>query len=126
MRSRQGQSGLTIIGFIFVAVVVLTVALIGFRVAPSYIEYFSVQKILYQALQNSRDGVTLAEFRRDFDRRAGADYIESVGPSDVDLRKDDDTLVASADWTTTLHLVGNASLLLEFHASASKEPSRIP
>ena len=120
MRSRHWQSGLTIIGFLFVAAVVVTIAMVGFRVAPSYIEYFSVEKTLRQALQNSDDGVTLAQFRRDFDLKSGADYIESVRGSDVDLRRDGTHLVASADWTTTLPLIGNASLLLEFHASATK------
>ncbi len=120
MRMRHRQTGLTIIGFIFVAAVVLTIAMIGFRVLPSYIEYFSVEKTLRQTLQNARDGVTLAEFRKDFDLKASADYIDSVRGSDVDLTREGTQLVASASWTNTLHLVGNVSLLLEFEASARK------
>ena len=120
MRKRQRQSGLSLIGFLFVAAVVVSLALLGFRVAPSYIEYFSVMKILKQMMTESRDGVTLAEFRRDFDRRAGADYIESVRSGDVDLQKEGNTLTASASWTSTLHLFGNVSLLLDFEASASR------
>jgi hypothetical protein len=120
MRHRSRQSGITIIGFLFVAGVVLTVALIGFRVMPSYIEYFSVEKILRETMTESSDVVTLADFRRRFDRKVGADYIDSIGANDVDLNKQDNRLVASVAWTKTLHLVGNASLLLEFEASASK------
>ena len=37
-------------GFLFTTVVVVTVALIAFRVGPSYIEYFTVQKALGDAL----------------------------------------------------------------------------
>ena len=120
MGTRDRQTGLTIIGFVFVAAVVLAIAMIGFRVLPSYIEYFSVEKILRQTLQNARDGVTLGEFRRDFDLKASADYIDSVRGSDVDLTREGTELVASASWTSTLHLVGNVSLLLEFEASARK------
>jgi hypothetical protein len=120
MRARHRQTGLTIIGFLLVAAVVLAIAMIGFRVLPSYIEYFSVEKTLRQTLQNSRDGVTLAEFRRDFDLKASADYIDSVRGSDVDLTREGTELVASASWTNTLHLIGNVSLLLEFEASARK------
>jgi hypothetical protein len=58
--------------------------------------------------------------RRDFDRKAGADYIESVRPSDVELTKQGNEITVSASWTKTLHLVGNVSLLLEFEASATK------
>jgi hypothetical protein len=120
MRSRTEQSGITIIGFIFVAAIVLTVAMIGFRVLPSYIEFFSVEKTLKQTLLGARDGVTLAEFRKDFDLKASADYIDSVRGGDVELQKQGNALVATATWSKTLPLVGNASILLDFQASASK------
>jgi hypothetical protein len=120
MLGRHRQSGLTIIGFILVAAVVLSLALLGFRVAPSYIEYFSVVKILNQMMSDAKDGATLAEFRRDFDRRAGADYIESVHGNDVDLAKQGNVITASASWSVTLPLFANVSLLLDFNASASK------
>jgi phosphoglycerol transferase MdoB-like AlkP superfamily enzyme len=120
MHTRARESGITIIGFIFVAAVVLSIAMIGFRVLPSYIEYFSVEKTLKQTLNNARDGMTLAEFRRDFDLKASADYIDSVRGTDVELSRDGNTLVATATWSKTLPLVGNASILLDFQASASK------
>jgi len=120
MRSRHRQSGLTIVGFVFVAAVVLSIAMIGFRVLPSYIEYFSVEKTLRQTLINSRDGVTLNEFRRDFDLKASADYIDSVRGSDIEVTKEGNALVATASWSKTLHLVGNMSLLLDFEATATK------
>jgi hypothetical protein len=120
MRSRHRQSGLTIIGFIFVAAVVVSLALLGFRVMPSYIEYFSVSRILKQMMIDSRDGVTQAEIRRDFDRRAGADYIDSVHPSDIELTKEGNVITVTATWTSTLHLFGNVSLLLDFQTSASR------
>jgi hypothetical protein len=120
MRTRIDQTGITIIGFLFVAVVVLAVAMIGFRVLPAYIEYFSVQKILKQTLDNMPEGETLGQFQRDFGLRAGADYIDSVYGQDVDLVKEGNQLVASATWTKTLPLIGNASLLLDFTASATK------
>lgn len=120
MRNRTRQSGITMIGFLFVAAVFLSLALIGFRVLPSYIEYFSVEKILHQVIDGARDGATLAEVRKDFDYRSGADYIESVRPSDIELTKEGNQITVSAAWTKTLHLFGNVSLLLEFEASASK------
>lgn len=120
MRNRQGQRGITMIGFIFVAAVVLAAAMIGFRTLPSYIEYFSVQKTLKNTLQNARDGVTLTEFRRSFDLQAAADYIDSVRGSDIELTKEGNAIVASATWQKKLPLVGNVSLLLDFDVSVSK------
>ena len=120
MRNRSRQSGITIIGFLFVAAVFLSLAIIGFRVLPAYIEYFSVEKILRQVVDGSSGELTLAGVRRDFERRSGADYIDSVYASDIDLTKQGNEITISASWTKTLHLVGNVSLLLEFEASATK------
>jgi hypothetical protein len=120
MRTRKAQAGITILGFIFVAAVLLSLAMIGFRVLPAYIEYFAVVKTLHQSLDNAHDGITVQEFRRDFDLKASVGYIDSVRGSDVDLVKEDNKLVATASWTDTLPLVGNVSLLLDFQASASK------
>jgi hypothetical protein len=120
MRSRHRQSGLTIVGFVFVAIVVLSIAMIGFRVLPSYIEYFSVEKTLRQTLTGARDNATIAELRKDFDLKASADYIDSVRGRDLELSKEGNELVLTAAWNTQLHLVGNVSILLEFEASARK------
>jgi hypothetical protein len=121
MRNRHRQRGLTMSGFIFTAIVVVTAVMIGFRTMPSYIEYFTVKKILTQILESSPGTpLTLAEARRLFDRRAGADYIDSVAPSDVEMQKNGNQITLSATWTKTLHMVGNVSLLLDFEATATR------
>ncbi len=120
MRSRHRQSGLTIIGFVLVAAIVLSIAMIGFRVLPSYIEYFSVEKTLKQTLMNAPDNATIAKLRSDFDVKASADYIDSVRGRDLELTREGNELVLTASWNSQLHLVGNVSILLEFEASARK------
>ena len=120
MPGRHRQSGISFIGFVFVAAVVLGLALLGFRVAPSYIEYFTIEKILHQMTAEGTEGLTLTEARRSFDRKASADYIESVSPSDLELTKQGNVITLSVSWTQTLHLFGNVSLLLDFTASASQ------
>ncbi len=114
------QQGLTIIGFIFVAAVVIIFVMVGFRTLPSYIEYFTVKKVLAKTLQDSREGFSMYTFRRDFDLKASADYIDSVNGSDIEVTKEGNNLVATATWTKTLHMIGNMSLLLEFEATATK------
>ena len=62
MQMRTRQRGLSMIGFLFVAVVVVVCVMVGFRVLPAYIEYYSVQKALEQALVDAKD---LNSARRD-------------------------------------------------------------
>jgi hypothetical protein len=118
MRSRQSQSGITILGFIFVTAVVLVVALVGFRVFPAYIEYYSVKKALEQSLGEVRDLGATGELRKNFQKKVDAGYIESVDGRDVDVKKVGNEYVATVAWSRRLHLVGNASLLLDFEAQA--------
>jgi hypothetical protein len=113
------QRGLTILGFLFVAGVVVICALVGFRVLPSYIEYFTVQKALEATLADASN-ITPQDIRRSLERRIAADYIDSVRASDVSVNKDGNKIVATLSWQTTLHMVANASILLEFEASASR------
>jgi hypothetical protein len=120
MRNRHRQGGLTMTGFIFTAIVAVAVVMIGFRMVPPYIEYFTVKKIMTKTLDDQKQGFSLYQFRRDFDLKASADYIDSVQGSDIQVTKEGNNLVATASWTRTLHLVGNVSLLLEFEATATK------
>jgi Tfp pilus assembly major pilin PilA len=120
MQQVSRQRGVTVIGFVFVAAVVIVFAVVGFRVMPAYIEYYSVKKAIEQALYETKDYSSPAEVRKAFQRRADTGYIESVRGADLVVAKEGNEIVASASWTRTLHLVANASLLLEFEASAAR------
>ncbi len=113
------ERGITILGFIFVAAVVIVVALVGFRVLPAYIEYFAVQKALQQALDDSPGG-NVQEVRRAFDRKVSAGYIESVRAADVQVTRQQNAITASVVWQRILPMVGNASILLDFDAAATR------
>jgi hypothetical protein len=120
MRQRMRQRGLSMLGFLFVAAVVVTFVMVGFRVMPAYIEYYSVTKALEEALANTKDLNSAAEVRSAFQRRADAGYIESVQGKDIDVTKDKNEITASVSWSRKLHMVGNMSLWLDFDASAAR------
>ncbi len=120
MSTRKRQRGLSIVGFIIVAALVMLAVMVGFRMVPAYIEWYTVQKVMANTLATAKDNFTLYQFRRDFDLKAAADYIDSVHGADVEVSKEGNQLVATASWTKVLHLVGNVSLLLEFEATATK------
>ena len=106
-------------GFLFTTVVVIIVALIAFRVGPSYIEYFTVQKALDQTMQEVTQP-TASEIRRSMDRRLSADYVDSVRSSDVLVGREGNSIVATLSWQKVLHMIGNASILLEFEARSTR------
>jgi len=120
MEQRRRQGGLSMIGFLFVSALVVAGVMLGFRVTPAYIEYYSVQKALEQALADAKDSSSTAEIRAAFQRRADAGYIDSVRGADVEVVKIRNEVTASASWTRKLSLFANVSLLLEFDASATR------
>jgi hypothetical protein len=115
------QRGLSIIGFLLVAVAVVAAAMVAFRVIPAYVEYFAVQKALQDQLADaSRDPQDIASFRRGIGARFNTGYVDSVSPADVMVTRENNNFVATAQWERRLHMVGNASILLEFTAVASR------
>jgi hypothetical protein len=120
MQMRTRQRGLSMLGFLFVAAVVVTCVMVGFRVLPAYIEYYSIQKALEQALVDAKDLNSAAEVRSAFQKRADAGYIESITGRDVDVVKSKNEVTASASWNRKLPLVANVSLWLDFEATATR------
>ena len=113
------QRGLSMIGFLFVAAVLLICALLAFRMIPSYIEYYTVQKALEEALRDTRDP-NVQNVRRFVERRLSADYVDSVSWNDVQLSRSGNNITAFVSWEKKLPLVHNVSLLMEFNAEATR------
>lgn len=119
MASKRAQDGLSMIGFLFVAVVIVVVAMVGFRIAPSYVEYFTIRSAIEKSLRDAPDP-TVAVVKKSFEKYIAADYIDSVTAADLNVVKEGNTVTASLDWQKQLHLVGNVSLLLDFDVSVSR------
>ncbi len=106
-------------GFLFTTIVIIIFALIAFRVGPSYIEYFTVQKALDQTLREVQNP-TISEIKRSMDRRLSADYVDSVHAGEVIVGREGNLIVATLSWQKVLHMIGNASILLEFEARSTR------
>jgi Domain of unknown function (DUF4845) len=118
---RNGQAGLTILGFLLVAAVVVIFAMVGFRVVPSYIEYFAVKKSLEDTMRGGgADPNNPLPFRKDLERRLQTSYVENVKAADAILTRNGGQVTAEIAWERRLHMFGNASILLEFETSATK------
>ncbi|MEO8536747.1 MAG: DUF4845 domain-containing protein [Betaproteobacteria bacterium] len=115
----ENQRGLSMTGFLFTTVVIIIFALVAFRVGPSYIEYFTVQKALDQTMLDVQNP-TISEIKRSMDRRLSADYVDAVNAGEVIVSREGNQIVATLAWQKVLHMIGNASILLEFEARSAK------
>lgn len=110
------------LGFLFVAVMLIFVAMLAMKLVPAYIEFFSVKKILNTMGQESGlKSKSNAEIRNDFMKRAGVSYVTVVKPEDLTIDRRNGGLVVSADYVFRSKLVGNVSIVVDF--SASSDPN---
>lgn len=117
----KAQRGLTIIGFLLLAAVVVIFAMVGFRVIPSYVEYYSVKKALDDTMRGGNvDPNNLTAFRAELARRLQTSYVEEVKSTDAVIQRVGNQITAELAWERRLHMVGNAYILLEFEAISTR------
>ena len=122
---KSSQRGVTMFGFLFVAIVLVAVALLAMKLVPAYIEFFSVKKILATMGQDSEiRSKSNAQIREDFSKRASVGYVTVVKPQDLSIDRSSGVPVISADYEFRTELVGNVSLVVDF--SASSDPNAAP
>lgn len=112
------QRGITVIGLLFVSIMVIFVAMVAMKLVPAYIEYFEVKKILSD-ISKGDEGRSNALIREEFSKRASIDNITAVKPSDLEIGNENGKTVITANYTYETKIVGNVSLLVDFEASSS-------
>ncbi len=119
MRGRQ--QGVSFVGLLVIAIILVVGAIGGMKVAPAYIEYFAVKKAVAGIVASGevRNG-TVADVRKAFDRRASVDDINVISGADLEVTKEGGELVISFAYPKKIPLFGNLSLLIEFAGSSSQ------
>jgi hypothetical protein len=119
MNLKRRQGGLTLIGLIFLGGILFFVALIGMKMVPTYLEYFTIQRHLNEIAHNS-SGSTPAEMKGTFGKRATIDDITSVDGSDLEFTKNGDGYDITLVYAKKVPLFGHMSLCFDFEMTASR------
>ena len=117
---RKKQLGLSLSGLMVGAVIFIVLAMLGMKLAPSYIEFFAIKKAVNAIAMEKRGGASVIEIRKSFDARAVIDAIETVKGSDLEVTKEGNDLVISVGYRKEIPLVSNVGLYINFLAT-SKE-----
>ena len=117
----RGQQGLTITGFLVTAVILVIIALLGFQIAPPYMEYYTIQKqIKIVAGEFQGTGIQRRPVEIAFDKRANVENITAIQGKDIEITKDGDKVTLTAEYSVKVPLVGNLSACMDFRASSDK------
>jgi len=114
----KSQRGITLVGMVLVAIVIVIVAVLGLKVAPAYIEYLTIKKAIV-AIAQSNSKSTVAEVRYAFQLRSAIDNIDAIGPKDLEVTKEGNDIVVSVAYPKRIPLFGNVSVVIDFAASSN-------
>jgi Tfp pilus assembly protein PilE len=113
------QNGLSMVGFLFVMVIVALVAVLAMKVVPTAVEFMAIKKAIVTA---KASGTTAREIQESFEKQRTTAYIDSVTGKDLEITKTGDGFEVDIAYQKKIELVGPASLVLDYVASTSKTP----
>ncbi|MCB5186985.1 DUF4845 domain-containing protein [Methylobacillus caricis] len=113
------QRGMTFLGLVFTIAIAVFLVVIAMKLAPSYIEYFSVKKAITKIAHDpSFSSMSKADMISSFQKSATIDDIRSVDSKDlVFLRDENGKTALSVEYQVVVPLFSNVSALLDFEAS---------
>lgn len=115
------QRGLSLSGFLLWSVIVVFAILVGFKIAPAYMEYLTIQK-QFKAIANDTAlrGAQRPAIERAFENRSAVEDIKSITRQDLEITKDGDRLVISAAYSVRVPLFANVSACIDFTPTSEK------
>lgn len=111
------QSGISLIGLLFWAVIIGFFALVLIKTFPSVNEYLTIQRAVTQIAHSG--ATTVPEIRTAFEKQKEIEYsIKSIKGSDLEITKDNDKIVIGFRYDNEVQLYGPVSLLIHYEGQS--------
>lgn len=117
MRSRQ--TGVSLGGLMVGSVIVIVIALVGMKMFPVYLNFFSAKKAII-AVGQERAGASVSDIRKAFDNRAAIDDIRHITGADLEITKEGGEVLISFAYRSETPMFSNIGIYIDF-AAQSKE-----
>ena len=113
------QRGISLISFLWIALLVAISSLLVLEVAPSMIEFYKIKKIVKSVASNATANATIPDLRKAYAKHAAIDRIEVLQAEDLEMVKEAGQIVISFEYSKKIKLLGPVSLLIEYHGSSA-------
>lgn len=107
------QRGITLFGLLFWAVIIGMVSLVGMRIVPTSIEYFTIMKAINR-VSGDTSATTVPQIRTAFDKQREIDAITSITGKDLAITKENDQVVVSFAYDSEIELFKPVYLLIKY------------
>lgn len=114
------QRGVTFVGMVFIAGLIVFGAIVGLKLIPAYIEYATIVNHLRELAKSPEARGTPKELQNAFAKRAQIDDIKSVSPTDLEVIKEGNSVVLTLSYSTKIALFGNVSACIDFVATGGQ------
>ncbi len=113
------EKGLSLVGFMFVIVVVALLAVLGMKVVPTVVEYMAIKKAIVTAKEA---GTSPIDIQNSFEKQKSANYIDSVSGKELEVTRTEDGFEVTAAYQKKIELIGPVSLVIDYVATTARKP----
>jgi Tfp pilus assembly major pilin PilA len=116
---KSKQTGITLIGFLIILVVVAFFGYAAMKLVPAYAESMGVTKAMHQIATSGVEGKSLDEIRRDLLFKMGFQYVDdaTIQPQDITVERASTGSVLHVNYDKQIPFVYNIDFLLHFDKS---------
>jgi hypothetical protein len=112
------QSGITLIGFIVILLILGFFAYMAMKLVPPYMDYMGVSKAMDQVASEGIHGKSQNDIRRDFMFKLDFQYADQViRPKDIQFSRQSNGTNMDVAYDQRVHFLYNIDFLLHFEKS---------
>lgn len=113
------QRGIGLLGMILGGGLLFFVAVLGMKVLPDVLGYFTVVKnVKATAHDPGLSGSSVSQIRTGYLKRSQVEGGGPISPEELEITKDGSEIVISFAYSKKISLFGNVSLVIDFEGSS--------
>ena len=113
---------MSLIGLIFIGLIVVFLLILGSKVVPAVVEYIAIERAV-QKIKN--EATTVRDIQTAFERHRTIDDITSITQADLDITKEGDKIVISYAYAKKIPILDNVSLVIDFAGTTrDRQPAK--
>ncbi|WP_430390314.1 DUF4845 domain-containing protein [Dyella sp. 20L07] len=118
---KSKQTGITLIGFLFILVIVAFFGFMAMKLVPAYTEFMGVNKAMNQVASSGVEGKSLDDLRRDLMFKMGFQYVDdaTIKPKDITIKRINNAAQLTVSYDKRIPFMYNIDFLLHFEKSVN-------
>jgi hypothetical protein len=116
---KHKQSGISLIGFLFLLIIVGFFAFMAMKLVPAYTEFMGVSKAMNQIVSSGMQGKTLDDIRRELAFKMNFQYVDdsTIKPKDITVVRAGNAATLQVVYDKDIPFIYNIDFLLHFKKS---------